>query len=102
MTSYHVFFSAKAEADEPALIAATHALSAELIAAGKIRSHRFLRITNPANFPELPRFQLIVDCADQTGLDAAMAHIRLHIHEGPHGEILRLVGDFKVSFSVDA
>jgi hypothetical protein len=102
MTSYHVFFSAKSEADEPPLIAATHALAAELTAAGKIRSHRFLRVSNSASFTELPRFQLIVDCADQPSLDTAMAHIRARIHEGPHGEILRLVGDFKVCFSTDA
>jgi hypothetical protein len=102
MTSYHVFFSAKSEADEPPLITATHALAAELITAGKIRSHRFLHVTNSANFTELPRFQLIVDCDDQAGLDSAMAYIRARIHEGPHGEILRHVGDFKVSFSADA
>lgn len=102
MTSYHVFCSAKSEADEPRLIAATQALITELTAAGKIRSHRFLRVTNSASFTELPRFQLIVDCDDQTGLDSAMAHIRTRIHEGSHGEILRLVGDFKVNFSADA
>jgi hypothetical protein len=102
MTSYHVFFSAKSEADEPPLIAATHALAAELTVAGKIRSHRFLRVTNAASFAGLPRFQLIVDCTDQPALDAAMAHIRARIHEGPHGEILRLVHDFKVCFSTDA
>ncbi|ATC65059.1 hypothetical protein CMV30_14425 [Nibricoccus aquaticus] len=102
MTSYHVFFSAKSEADEPPLIAATHALAAELTSAGKITSHRFLRVTNSASFTGLPRFQLIVDCFDQAGLDSAMAHIRARIHEGPHGEILRCVGDFKVAFSADA
>jgi hypothetical protein len=102
MTSYHVFFSAKSESDEPPLIAATHALAAELTTAQKIRSHRFLRITNPANFADLPRFQLIVDCDDQTGLDFAMAHVRARIHDGPHGEILRRVSDFKVCFSTDA
>ena len=102
MTSYHVFFSARSEAEEPSLIATTRALAAELTAAGKIRSHRFLRVTNPANFTSLPRFQLIVDCADQTDLDAAMAHVRSRVHEGPHGEILRLVSDFKVCFSTDA
>ncbi len=102
MTSYHVFFSAKSEADEPPLIAATHALAAELTTAGKIASHRFLRITNSASFSGLPHFQLIVDCPDQPGLDAAMAYIRARIHEGPHGEILQRVGDFKVAFSSDA
>ena len=102
MTSYHVFFSAKSEADQPPLIAATHALAAELTAAGKIVSHRFLRVTNPGNFTTLPRFQLIVDCADQPALDAAMAHIRSHVHEGPHGQILSHVSDFNVCFSVDA
>lgn len=102
MTSYHVFFSAKSEADEPPLIAATHALATELTTSGKICSHRFLRVTNPASFAELPRFQLIVDCADQAGLDSAMAYIRTRIHEGPHGKILRLVSDFKVCFSTDA
>ena len=102
MTSYHVFFSAKSENDEPPLIAATRALAVELTTAGKILSHRLLRVTNSASFTELPRFQLIVDCTDQTALDSAMAHIRAALHEGPHGKILRLVGDFKVCFSTDA
>ncbi len=102
MTSYQVFFSAKSEANEQPLIVATRALAAELTTAGKIRSHRFLRVTDSASFTALPRFQLIIDCDDQAGLDSAMAHIRAHVHEGPHGEILRLVGDFKVSFSADA
>lgn len=102
MTSYHVFFSARSEADETPLIAATHALAAELTAAGKIQSHRFLRVTNAASFLDLPRFQLIVDCTDQAGLDAAMAHIHSRVHDGPHGEILRRVSDFKVCFSTDA
>ncbi|MGC4075368.1 MAG: hypothetical protein QM760_23275 [Nibricoccus sp.] len=102
MISYHVFFSAKSEADEAPLIAATRALSVELHTTGKIQSHRFLRVTNAASFVGLPRFQLIIDCTDQAGLDAAMAHVRSHIHEGPHGEILRRVSDFKVCFSADA
>ena len=102
MTCYQVFFSAKPETDEAPLIAATRALAVELTAAGKIRSHRLLRVTNSASFTGRPRFQLIVDCADQPALDSAMAHIRAGIHEGPHGEILRLVSDFKVSFSADA
>lgn len=102
MISYHVFFSAKSDSDEAPLIAATHALAAELRSAGKIRSHRFLRVSNSASFTDLPRFQLIVDCPDQAGLDAAMAHVRTGIHHGPHGEILRRVSDFKVCFSADA
>jgi hypothetical protein len=102
MISYHVFFSAKSEADEQRLITATHALAAELTAARKIASHRFLRITQSTGFPELPRFQLIIDCPDQAALDQAIAHVGAHVHEGPHGEIIRLVGDFKVGFSTDA
>jgi hypothetical protein len=98
MTSYHVFFFPKSEDDELPPIASTHALTAEPIAAGEIRARRFLRVANAAGFAELPRFPLIVDCTDQPALGAAMAHIRSRIHEGPHGEILRQVGDFKASF----
>ncbi len=101
MISYHVFFSAKSESEEQRLINATHALAAELTAARKISSHRFLRTTQSTSFPELPRFQLIIDCTDQAALDQAIAHIGAHVHEGPHGEIVRLVGAFKVSFSTD-
>ena len=102
MTSYHVFFSAKSDSDEVPLIAATHALAAELRSARQTLSHRFLRVTAAASFPGLPRFQLIVDCGDQAALDNAMAHVRSRVHDGPHGKILRRVSDFKVCFSTDA
>jgi hypothetical protein len=102
MTSYHVFFSPKNDAEEPKLVAAAHALMAELRAAEKLRAYRLVKMTNTASFAGLPRFQLTVDYHNQSELDASIAYMGSRIHDGAHGEILRLVGDFKVSFSSDA
>jgi hypothetical protein len=101
MISYQVFFSPKNDTEESQLLAASHALIAELKTAEKLRSYRLVRMTDSTSLAELPRFQLIVNYHNQSELDASMSYMRSRIHEGPHGEILRLVGDFKVSFSTD-
>ncbi len=71
---------------------------------GKLRGYRILRITNPASFPALPRFQAIIDFPSQQDLDDSLAFMRQpgKVHEGAHGRMIGLITDFKVSFSEDA
>ena len=103
MISYHVFFTPKPDVGELSVIAATHRFFRQLEAEKKLRSYRILRVTNPASFQALPRFQAIADYESQQELDDSFAFMRQpkKKEEGAHGELMRMVADFKVSFTAD-
>ena len=103
MISYNVFFSTRPGVEEQAVVAVTRQLLDELRAAGQLRSYRILRVTNPASFPALPQFQVIVDYANQQEQEESLAFMRApgRVHGGTHGELIKLVTDFKVSFTED-
>lgn len=104
MISYNVFFSPGPGVEESAVAAAAHRLMDELKAARRIAGYRILRVTDPASFAALPGYQAIVDFATQADLKAAFAFLAEpgRMHGGAHGELIRLVTDFKVSFTADA
>lgn len=103
MISYHVFFTPRADVAEESVIAAAHRLFQELEAEKKLRGYRILRVTNPASFQALPRFQAIADYGSQQELDESLAFMRQprKKDEGAHGELMHMVADFKVSFTDD-
>jgi len=103
MPSYHVYFSPKSETSDSELIDKCHSFLGDLIANHQIQSYRLIRITNPASFPALPKFQLIVDYCSQQQLDGSFAFMKdsNRITSPPHGLIIPLVSDFKVAFSED-
>ncbi len=103
MHSYHVHFTPKADVGDAELIEKCHAFLRSLKDDGQIESYRLIRITNPASFPALPRFQLIVDYRSQEQLDGSFAFMKSanRIGSPPHGEIMHMVSDFRVSFSED-
>jgi hypothetical protein len=103
MISYHVFFTPKPDVEERTVIAVAHEFLKELEAARKLRAYRILRVTNPANFEGLPRFQAIVDYGSQQELDASFAfmHQPGMVETGAHGELMKMVADFRVSFTAD-
>lgn len=103
MISYHVFFSPKDGMPEDQVLGATRAFFAALEENKQIRTYRILRVTNPASFAGLPRFQAIVDFATQDEMDTAFAFMRQpgKIHSGAHGKLIEMVTDFRVSFSED-
>jgi hypothetical protein len=103
MLSYHVHFSPKAEISDSELVEICHSFLRGLKSAHQIESYRLLHITDPASFQGLPRFQLIVDYASQQQLDDSLAFMRSDNRVGnpPHGQIMNLVSDFRVSFSRD-
>jgi len=104
MISYSVFFTPKAGVEDVAAVAATRRFLETLKAGGRLRGYRILRVANSASFPALPRFQVIADFASQEELDATMAFMQEpgKVMTGPHGEMIALVGEFKVSFAADA
>jgi hypothetical protein len=103
MISYNVFFTPKAGVEDRVVIAAARRFLETLKAEKKLRDYRILHVTDPASFPALPRFQLIADYETQQELDDSFAFMKQpgRIKEGPHGELVALVADFKVSFTAD-
>jgi hypothetical protein len=103
MLSYHVHFSPKAEISDSELVETCHSFLQSLKSAHQIESYRLLHITNPASFQGLPRFQLIVDYVSQQQLDDSFAFMSdgNRVGNPPHGRIMKLVSDFRVSFSQD-
>jgi len=103
MVSYNVFFTPNAGIREERVIAVAHAFLQKLQTEKQICSYRILRVTNPASFLALPQFQAIVDFDTQDALDASFAIMRRpQMKEtGPHGELMELVTNFKVSFTTD-
>ena len=103
MISYHVFFTPKPEVEERIVIEAAHRFFQQLIAENKLSRYRIMRVTNAASFQALPSFQAITDYESQRELDDAFAFMRQpkNKEEGSHGELMRMVADFKVSFTID-
>lgn len=103
MISYHVFFTPKPGVDDSQLIDSAHRFFQQLQTEKKLRSYRIMRVTNPASFQGLLRFQAIADYQSQQELDDSFAfmHQGKRIAEGAHGELMKLVSEFKVSFSAD-
>jgi hypothetical protein len=66
--------------------------------------YRILRVTNHSSFPTLPQFQAIIDFQTQQDLDESFAFMRQtgKKEEAPHGKLMALVTDFKISFTTDA
>lgn len=103
MISYHVFFTPKPDIEERSVIAAAHQFFRQLKSEKKLRGYRILRVTNPASFQALPRFQAIADYESQQELDESFAFMRQprKKEEGAHGELMRMLAEFKVSFTAD-
>jgi hypothetical protein len=104
MLTYNVYFSAKESSSELALLEKCYFFLENLKKTQQIESYRLLRITNPANFKDLPSFQLIVDYSSRDQLDASFAFMRSdsRFKEAPHSYIMDMVQDFRVSFAEDA
>jgi hypothetical protein len=103
MISYNVFFTPKPGVEDQRAIDAAHAFLKQLQSEKRLNGYRIMRVTNPASFQGLPRFQAIIDYASQRELDEALAYMRQprKKEEGGHGELMEIVGDFRVSFTAD-
>jgi hypothetical protein len=103
MISYNVFFTPRTGIEDQRVTALAHEFLTKLQTEKKIRGYRILRVTNPASFSDLPQFQAIIDYDSQQELDDSMAFMRQaqKIEEGAHGELIELVTNFKVSFTID-
>lgn len=103
MISYHVFFTPKAGIEDLRVVDTARKFFDELKTERKVRGYRILRVTNAGSFQALPRFQAIVDYDSQEELDASFAFMRTpnKKEDGAHGELMKMVAEFKVSFTSD-
>lgn len=97
MIHYHVWFTLRPGVDEAAGLAAAAAFQAELSAAGRVARCTLTRNTAEPGKSLLPRYHALFEFADDAQMDATFAAQRTAgIHSGAHGELLRLVAEFKV------
>jgi hypothetical protein len=89
MISYNIFFTPKPEVADAQVVGLAHEFLNTLKSEKKIHGYRILRVTNPANFEGLPRYQAIVDYESQQALDASFAYMRPgKMKEGAHGNLM--------------
>ena len=103
MISYHIFFTPKPDVADAQIIASAREFLETLKSEKKIYDYRILRVTNPASFQGLPRYQAIVDYQSQQALDDSLAFMRQpgKMKEGAHGRLMEQVAEFRVSFTTD-
>ncbi|MEO0793984.1 MAG: hypothetical protein AAFX93_02415 [Verrucomicrobiota bacterium] len=101
MVSYNVYFSPRDGTPVEELIAQVHRFMATQVAGNRAVAYRILKMNNKTSFSELPDFHLIVDYESEEDLKAAFGKMSGEYTKKPHSPLMSMVGDFKVSFSVD-
>lgn len=97
---YHLWFNLKADASEEEALGAARTFLNEQLAAGQIATFRLLKNTAPATKTSLPRHWALVEFTGREQFSAAFSELRRGgIHHGAHGELIRMVSDFRVEFT---
>ena len=96
---YHLWFNLKPDASEEEAIQVARTFLNEQVSTGQISAFRLLRNADePANV-NLPRFLALIDFRDRHHFSTAFSALRRDgIHSGFHGELMRMVSDFRVEF----
>ncbi len=97
---YHFWFNLKSDAAEAPSLNAARAFLAEQLAGGGITAFKLLRNTLAPDGTQMPRFLAWIEFADREQFNATFGELRHEgIHLGPHGELMRMVADFRVEFT---
>ncbi len=97
MIHYNVWFAFKGGVDEGGGLAVIEDFLRGLCAAGEVASFRLLRNSSDGPRTMLPRFQAIIEFADDDALSAAMKNQAARgIHNGGHGRVVDVVSEFRV------
>jgi hypothetical protein len=97
---YHLWFNLKLDASEAEALCAARSFLAEQLASGQITAFRLLRNTAESANALLPRYLALIDFTDRDRFSAAFSDLRrAGIHHGSHGELMRMVSDFRVEFT---
>ena len=101
MTSYHVYFSPKAEGIREALVKQVHEFMATQVEENFATRYRILQMNNKVSFENLPDYHLIVDYRSKEDLQRGFEEMKKHYKNKPHSPLMKMVSDFKVAFSID-
>jgi hypothetical protein len=97
---YHLWFNLKPGASEAGALAAAQSFLAAQLASGQIAAFRLLRNTGERPNTILPRYLALIEFTDREHFSKAFSDLRgAGIHLGPHGELMRMVADFRVEFT---
>jgi hypothetical protein len=97
MVHYNVWFALKEGVDERAGLETFERFLGGLRGQGEVSGYRLLKNTSEGARTKLPRYQAIIEFADDAALALAMRNQAARgIHNGAHGEIVGIVSDFRV------
>jgi hypothetical protein len=97
---YHLWFNLKPDASESEALRAARSFLAQQLASGQIAAFRLLRNTSESANTLLPRHLALIDFTDREHFSAAFSDLRRDgIYHGSHGELMRMVSDFRVEFT---
>ncbi|MBA4017745.1 MAG: hypothetical protein C0483_11275 [Pirellula sp.] len=97
MIHYNIWFGFRDSVDETEGLAAVHSFLDELHSAGSVAGFQFLKNTGAASKPQMLPFQALIEFRDDAQFSATFAaQAAQGIHTGLHGQVLSIVGDFRI------
>jgi len=97
MIHYNVWFTLKEGIEEHGGLAVVEKFLRELCAIGEVAAYRLLQNNAEGARTKLPRFQAIIEFADDAALALAMKNQGARgIHAGGHGGVGEVVSEFRV------
>jgi hypothetical protein len=103
MVHYNVFFTLKEGVDEGTGLAVIGAFLRGLCDSGEAAGYRLLVNGSAGSKTRLPKYQAVVQFADDAALGRAMARqAALGIHSGAHGRVIDTVAEFHVEIFREA
>ena len=99
MNSYHVFFSSKPEVALSDVEAILKKFVRYEIEHNLMLNARVLKMTDKANFQDLPDYHFIADYETEADGEKAMENMKKRYKEEPHASLMSMVTEFRVAFS---
>jgi len=97
---YHFWFNIKPDASESGALAVARSFLTAQVESGQIAAFRLLRNTEERPNTILPRYLALIEFTDREHFSKAFSDLRgAGIHQGAHGELMRMVADFRVEFT---
>ncbi len=97
MIHYNVWFTFKDGLEENRGLAVVEEFLRGLSSSGEAASFRLLQNKSEGPRTKLPRYQAVIEFADEAALSEAMKHQAARgIHHGAHGRLVDIVSEFRV------
>ena len=100
MIAYNVFYSVKDGIEEEKVLKLTLAFIEQLLSHQLIIDASCQKLTNKANFTQMPDFHVSVNFHSHRDMDEVFSFVRTTLMETyPHSELMKSVKEFKVTFT---